>query len=408
MTVMILLLTAGCRSTPEPSDGPLLFFPLPPAQPRIQFLTWASGAGQVQEEKSAFERFTLGEEDYALDTINKPYGIVARDGVIYVCDTKLLNIARLDFKNRSYSVFGDRGPGRLRKPINIVMDSLGYKFVADPIRKQIVVFDPQDRFATAFDIPVPCHPVDVAIHENELYVLDNDDTCQVVVLDRTTGELIRTFGSQGKEPGQFTVPNSLCVDSDGFLYISDTFNHRIQKLTRDGEPIWERGNPGYRLGQFGRPRGIRAGPDDTIYIVEGAMQLVQMFNAEGDVLMRFGGPGNVPGSMVLPSTLAIDKASVPYFKEYIHEDFEVEYLLFVASQYGNHLINIYAFGSFPEGYRLESEKIATLPAIDVEEGIGPVEMAPEGTGHGHGAQDQGMKAEPEPEKDEQEGTEKRN
>ncbi|MEW6072970.1 MAG: hypothetical protein AB1726_10325 [Planctomycetota bacterium] len=368
---------AACQSAPPAEKQPTVFFPLPPAAPRVQFLAWASGSAEVVAELSALERFTLGGSEEPEQNINKPYGLAVRDGVVYVCDTKNFNIARLDFKSGRYSVLGDRGPGRLRKPINIVVDPLGYKFVADPLRAQVVVFGPDDSFAAAFDLPPPCHPVDVAYHENELFVLDNDDTCQIVVLDRSTGEVLRTFGAPGQAPGQFHVPNSICVDPAGNLYVSDTLNYRIQKLTRTGEPIWVRGNPGYRLGQFGRPRGIRAGPDGVIYLVEGAMQLVQMFNGEGEVLMRFGGPGNVPGGMVLPATLAIDTTSLPYFEQYVHEDFRVDYLLFVANQYGSHLINVYAFGSFPEGYKLDETEIAKLPAVDPGMGIGPV-SAPEG------------------------------
>lgn len=355
-----------CRSATRP-EGPLLFFPAPPAQPRVQFLTWASGAEQVEPPKTAFEDFILGEEPTARRMIDKPYGVAARDGVVYVCDTKGLCLCRLDFKNQTYSVLGDRGPGRLRKPINIVVDPLGYKFVVDPVRQQLVVFGPDDAYVTAFDIPKPCRPVDVAFYENELYVLDNDETCQIVVLDRSSGEVLRTIGGPGGEGGQFKIPNSLCIDPDGYLYVSDTHNWRIQKLTREGKFIWSRGTPGYRLGQFGRPRGIRAGPDGIIYLVDGATEIVQMFDSDGQVLMRFGGPGNVPGSLVLPSTLATDAASLPYFQQHIHKDFDAQYLLFVANQYGPHLVSVYAFGSFPEGYRLSETQITTLPPVSPEE-----------------------------------------
>ena len=363
---------AGCQSAPK-AERALVFFPAPPAAPRVQFLTWASGAEELESKRGGFEAFVLGEEPTAKRAVQKPYGIAARDGVVYVCDTKGLSLCRLDFRNRSFSVVGSSGPGRLRKPLNIVIDPLGYKFVVDSDRKQVVVFGPDDAYVTAFDVPPPCHPVDVALFENEVYVLDNDEDCQIVVLDRQSGKVIRTIGGPGGQPGQFKLPNSIAVSPDGFVYVSDTHNWRIQKLTRDGKPVWVKGEPGYRLGQFGRPRGIRVGPDGTVYVVDGATEIVQMFDPEGQTLMRFGGPGDAPGALGLPSTLAVDTTSTPYFKEYIHDAFKVEYLLFVASQYGQRLVNVYAFGSFPPGYKLKESEIRSLEPMPMREGIGPVQ-----------------------------------
>jgi len=371
-SVVALAVAGGCASAPKNTSAPL-FFPSPPAQPRIQFLTWASGADQVERTRGSFEKFVLGDEPVVQRAINKPYGIAVHDGVAYVCDTKGLALCRLDFKNGAYDVIGVRGPGRLRKPINVALDPLGYKFVADAVRNQIVVFGPDDQFVRAFDVPAPCHVVDVAVYGEELFVLDNDETCQIVVLNRITGEVIRILGGPGGEPGQFKIPNSLCVSPDGFLYVSDTHNWRIQKLTREGKPVWTKGTPGYRLGQFGRPRGIRVGPDNIVYVVDGATEIVQLFDADGNTLMRFGGPGDIPGALGLPSTLAVDAASIAYFKDYAHKDFKVDYLLFVVSQYGPRLVNVYAFGSFPEGYRFAESEIASLPRLPLAEGIGPVE-----------------------------------
>jgi len=363
---------AGCQRAPH-EQRQLVFFPSPPAEPRVQFLTWASGADDLESKRGAFAEFVLGQEPTAKRAVQKPYGVAARDGVVYICDTKGLSICRLDFKNHAFSVFGTSGPGRLRKPINLVIDPLGYKFVVDPDRKQVVVFGPDDTYVTAFNVPTPCHPVDVALHENELYVLDNDEDCQVVVFDRKTGEILRTFGGPGGDPGQFKRPNSIAVAPDGSVYISDTHNWRIQKLTSQGKPVWTKGEPGYVLGKFGRPRGIRVGPDGIVYVVDGATEIVQMFDPDGHTLMRFGGPGNRPGALGLPAAVDIDPSSLEYFKPYVHEAFRVEYLIFVASQFGEHLVSVYAFGSFPPGYKLQEHEIKSLEPQPMREGIGPVQ-----------------------------------
>jgi len=371
LCLLAICLLVGCHARRK-TDRPLVFFPPPPATPRVQFLTWASGADEVEAKHGNFAQFVLGEEPAIKRAIQKPYGVGAYNGVVYVCDTKGLGISRLDFANHTYSMFGTNGPGRLRKPLNIAIDPLGYKFVVDSDRKQVVVFGPDDAYVTAFDVPPPCHPVDVALYENELFVLDNDETCQIVVMDRQSGKVIRTLGGPGGEPGLFKIPNSIAASPDGFLYVSDTHNWRIQKLTRQGKSVWVKGGPGYTLGQFGRPRGIRVGPDGIVYIVDGATELVQMFDPDGNVLMRFGGPGTAPGTLGLPSTLAIDTTSSPYFKEFVHEAFKVDYLMFVASQYGEHLVSVYAFGSFPPGYKLQASEIQSLPPTSMDKGIGPV------------------------------------
>ncbi len=187
--------------------------------------------------------------------------------------------------------------------------------------------------------------------------------------------MLRTLGGPGEEPGQFRIPNSLCFGPDGFLYVSDTLNWRILKLTRDGTPVWTKGKPGYYLEDFGRPRGLRVGPDGVIYVADAATEIIQMLNADGDVLMHVGGPGSVPGALYLPAGVAVDASSIPYFKQYIHEDFDAEYLRFVSSQYGRYLISVYAFGSFPQGYELSQAQISSLPRISAEEGDGP-EVSP--------------------------------
>jgi len=369
----VLLVATGCNAPAKKTSGPLLFFPAPPDPPRIQFLTWASGAQQVGSADWTLDEFLLGDEGIDRRRMNKPYGVAARDGSVYICDSKALCIAHMDFKNKKFSLLGYSGPGKLRKPLNIVIDEAGYKFVVDGVRKQVVVFGPDNSYVTAFTIPDPCHPVDAALHKGELFVLDNDSTPQVVVLDRKTGELKRAFGSEGKGPGQFHIPGSIAVSPDGYLYVSDTMNWRIQKLSLTGDPIWEKGTPGYSLAQFGRPRGIRVSDDGTIYVVDGATELVQLFDGDGKLLMHFGGAGVTPGAMFLPSSLAIDKTSIPYFKRYAHEKFNIEYLLFVVNQYGPHLLNVYAFGSFPEGFQLSESQISSIPDEAADDGIGPVE-----------------------------------
>jgi len=364
-----LLLAAGCQAPRAAERRQLVLFPPPPAEPRVQFLASLSGADDVVEPQGSFARFVLGDDEKrASQALNKPYGLAVRDGSVYVCDTKALALYRMDLAAKSFSAIGADGPGRLRKPINVAIDRLGYKFVADPERRQAVVFGPDDAYVTAFSLPEPAHPVDLAVTDTELYVLDNK-TPQVVVFDRVSGKVARSFGRGGAGPGEFHLPSGIAIGPDGGVYVSDTMNWRVQKLTADGAPVESFGKggcvgmPGYRVGEFGRPRGIRVDSEGILYVVDGATEIVQMLDQDGRPLMRFGGPGDRPGSLCLPSSLAVADAPLGQLGGLAHERFRVRHFLLVASQCGPRPVSVYALGSFADGFVPPANEIETIAPI---------------------------------------------
>ena len=64
--------------------------------------------------------------------------------------------------------------------------------------------------------------------ENKLiYVVDY--MRQIVqILDYNNGKYLYEFGGYGNSGGRFNYPGSLTIDSNGFLYVADTFNARVQ------------------------------------------------------------------------------------------------------------------------------------------------------------------------------------
>lgn len=44
----------------------------------------------------------------------------------------------------------------------------------------------------------------------------------------TDGAHVTTFGQNGNSEGEFDHPWGICVDEDGFVYVCDTENNRIQ------------------------------------------------------------------------------------------------------------------------------------------------------------------------------------
>ena len=44
------------------------------------------------------------------------------------------------------------------------------------------------------------------------------------------GIFINSFGRTGKCNGEFKSPQGITIDSEGYIYIADTGNHRVQKF----------------------------------------------------------------------------------------------------------------------------------------------------------------------------------
>ena len=44
----------------------------------------------------------------------------------------------------------------------------------------------------------------------------------------TDGVYVSSFGQCGSNEGDFNYPHSVCVDQDGFLYVTDRNNSRVQ------------------------------------------------------------------------------------------------------------------------------------------------------------------------------------
>jgi tripartite motif-containing protein 71 len=58
--------------------------------------------------------------------------------------------------------------------------------------------------------------------------------------DGNSGPIISTgWGERGSGPGQFNRPGTVCLDAEGYVYVIDVGNYRIQKFDRDGKYIAE-------------------------------------------------------------------------------------------------------------------------------------------------------------------------
>jgi len=147
------------------------------------------------------------------------------------------------------------------------------------------------------------YPMDVAIdREGNLYVADSDNNC---VRKITPAGVVSTFAGTGVAgfadgPGnvaQFNVPNGITVDGQGVVYVSDYANYRIRKIMPNGtvSTLAGTGQRGFADGpgstaQFDNTEGLTTDSQGVLFVAEFGARRVRRITPSG-VVSTFAGTG---------------------------------------------------------------------------------------------------------------------
>jgi sugar lactone lactonase YvrE len=169
-------------------------------------------------------------------------------------------------------------------------------------------------------------PTDVTVAPNgELYVCDGYGNARVHHFT-PDGQLIRSWGEPGTEPGQFRLPHGIGISPDDRVFVTDRENDRIQIFTRDGKflDMWT---------HVQRPTDISFDNEGRVYVSELWWKVGQKSFTNGTI--KYDLPGGVrvldlagnlllhlcsadrerPGNFVAPHTLCVDSRGDLYVGE---------------------------------------------------------------------------------------------
>ena len=138
---------------------------------------------------------------------------------------------------RSFGTNGS-GQGQFDWPQGVAVDREDNIFVADTFNDRIQKFTAQGVFIKEKYIKgalsQPSRPSDILFNasNDRLYVLTAIGTVQILNSDLSYHS---AFGKTGKGKGQLYFPSCLACDCTGNIYVSDTYNHRIQVFTAEGK-----------------------------------------------------------------------------------------------------------------------------------------------------------------------------
>ena len=153
-------------------------------------------------------------------------------------------------------------------------------------------------------------PFGVAIAEDgTVYVADAGESNRIRKISPDGNVTTLAGGSEGFADGtgtsaSFNTPSALALGPDGNLYVADTGNNRIRKITPTGQvsTVAGDGTAGYVDGpaakaQFNGPIGLSVSGGGDIYVADTYNDVIRMITTEGEVTTIAGGgfPGFADG-----------------------------------------------------------------------------------------------------------------
>jgi len=305
---MVLQPLLGCASATReifPTVFPPIVWPPPPDAPRVRYV------GELRGEESLGVRSTglaaLGEAfagPRSKAAFIRPCAVAVAGDVVFVADTGLAGVHRLDLAQRTYALLRGAPGERMKAPIDVA--TAGERVVVvDRGRAALEWFDVSGTWRRTEKHPELAAPVAVAWDAVRGGLWLTDAAAHAVFALRDGAAPMKVAGGRGGEPGQFNFPCAVAPSRDA-AFVADSMNFRVQVLDANGRPASAFGRKGDAAGDFALPRDVALDSEGHVYVLDNQFENVQIFDPQGRLLMAFGRGGSGRGEFSLPSGITID------------------------------------------------------------------------------------------------------
>ncbi len=215
---------------------------------------------------------------------------------------------------------GGFGVAKFFSPLKVAVDAQDNIYVTDRDNQKIRKIDAVTGMVTTVagdgtkgfkDGPAAeaqfSNPIDVAVAaDGTIYVSESGNHRIRKISTNGTVSTLAGNGSGGYKDGigteaQLNDPSGVTIDKDGNLLIADRRNHRVRKITPAGVVTTiAGGSAGYTDGtsesaRFSHPWGISAGKDGAIYVADAGNNVIRMMSPEGIWTTIGGDSGRTAG-----------------------------------------------------------------------------------------------------------------
>ena len=212
-----------------------------------------------------------------------------RAGNLYVTTA---SIKKYDSEGKFVTQWGEKvgtGEGEFSLSTGIATDWDGNVYVDDFRNRRIQKFDSDGNFLMQWPTDRAGSPGSTVVDKdgNVFVSFFGSDEGNLQKYD-PEGKLLLSWGGTGDGDGEFAGRiEDIAIDKDGNIYVTDSYNHRIQKFDNDGNFLMKIGGESSREGHgtFTNPLGIGVDYDGNIYVVDNFF--LQKFDAQGNFITQW-------------------------------------------------------------------------------------------------------------------------
>ena len=229
--------------------------------------------------------------------LNAPSGVaVGANGVVYIADTLNQRVRAFTPGGPLTTLAGNGVAGfngevilprnaLLNRPLGVAADALGNWYLADTANSRIREAQPGGNLFT------------IAGNGNASYFGDGSPATK----------------------GSVNQPEGVAVDLLGNVYVADTLDHAVRKVTPDGviTTLAGNGNPGYSgdggpasVAHLNQPRGVAVDADGNVYVADTGNAQVRKIDPLGTITTVDTG-----GALSDPRGIAVDRAGNLYIAD---------------------------------------------------------------------------------------------